>query len=159
VNSLVEDKKFMREALLEAEEAYRKREIPVGAIVVLDERIIGRGHNQRESLNDPTAHGEILAIGAAANAIGNWRLEGTSLYVTLEPCPMCAGAIVLARIKRLIFGVKDPKGGACGSLYQIVQDPRLNHKVEVCSGILEKECEALLKLFFQELRRSGRIED
>ena len=142
----------MQWALKEAEKALSQEEVPVGAVVVYEDRIIGRGYNQTEALQDPTAHAEMIAISAAANTLHSWRLENCSLYVTLEPCSMCAGAIVLARIERLIFGTKDPKAGGCGSLRNIVQDHRLNHRVEVSSGVLERETSDLLRLFFQNLR-------
>ncbi|GBD93729.1 tRNA-specific adenosine deaminase [bacterium BMS3Abin05] len=145
----------MRLALEEAKIAFEKGEVPVGAVVVWKNQIIGRGHNEIETLQDPTAHAEILAITAAANTLSSWRLEGASLYVTLEPCPMCAGAIIHSRIGKLFFGPADPKWGACGSLYNIVQDERLNHKVEVISGVLEKESSDLLKEFFKFLRRKN----
>jgi len=143
---------WMRWVLKEAEKALSKGEVPVGAVVVYEGQIIGRGYNQTETLNDPTAHAEMIAISAAANTLNSWRLENCSLYVTVEPCAMCAGAIVLSRIKRLVFGAMDPKAGACGSLRNIVQDYRLNHQVEVISGILAEESSELLKLFFQSLR-------
>ena len=129
-------------------------EVPVGAVVTLDNRIIGKGYNQTESLQDPTAHAEMIAISAAANTIKSQRLEECSLYVTLEPCSMCAGGIVLSRIKYLIVGAMDPKAGACGSLRNIVHDQRLNHQVELVAGVLEKESAGLLKMFFQNLRAS-----
>jgi tRNA(adenine34) deaminase len=147
-----QDEKWMRVALQEATFALKKKEVPVGAVVVCRDKIIGRGHNQTETLNDPTAHAEILAIGAAANYLNSWRLSETVLYVTLEPCAMCAGAIVLARMKKLVFGAFDPKAGACGSLYNLVQDGRLNHQVEVVSEVLKEDCSALLQSFFKELR-------
>ena len=143
---------WMQWALKEAEKALSKGEVPVGAVVVYENQIIGRGYNQTETLQDPTAHAEIVSISAAANALHSWRLENCSIYVTLEPCAMCAGAIVLSRIKKLVFGAMDPKAGACGSLRNIVQDYRLNHQVEVISGILVEESSELLKLFFQRLR-------
>ena len=142
----------MRVALQEATLALKKKEVPVGAVVVYQDKIIGRGHNQTETLNDPTAHAEILAIGAAANYLNSWRLSEAVLYVTLEPCAMCAGAIVLARMKKLVFGAFDPKAGACGSLYNLVQDKRLNHQVEVISEVFKEDCSALLQTFFKELR-------
>jgi len=147
-----QDEKWMRVALQEATLALKKKEVPVGAVVVYQDKIIGRGHNQTESLNDPTAHAEILAIGAAANYLNSWRLSDAVLYVTLEPCTMCAGAIVLARMKKLVFGAFDPKAGACGSLYNLVKDKRLNHQVEVVPEILKEDCSALLQTFFKELR-------
>ncbi|MBM3321559.1 MAG: tRNA adenosine(34) deaminase TadA [Candidatus Eisenbacteria bacterium] len=147
--------RWMRLALLEAEEAAREGEVPVGAVVIHEGRVIGRGHNRVEGTNDPTAHAEILAIGAAAEALGSWRLEGATLYVTLEPCFMCAGAIVLARLDRLVFGATDPKAGACVSLAGVVQDPRLNHRVDLLHGILETESRALLEDFFRKKREEA----
>jgi len=149
---MTEDERWMREALLLAQQASKEGEIPVGAIAVLGDRILGRGYNRIEALQDPTAHAEILAITAAANALNSRRLEGVSLYVTLEPCCMCAGALVLARVERLFFGAWDPKAGACGTLYNIPQDARLNHRMDVVSGVLEAECSALLSQFFKSLR-------
>ena len=148
-----EDERWMRHALVEAGLALKKGEVPVGAVVVYEDKIIGRGHNQVEGLNDPTAHAEIIAIGAASTYLNSWRLSGASLYVTLEPCAMCAGALVLSRIDRLVFGPKDPKAGACGSLYNIAQDIRLNHQLEIVPYILEKECSHMLRAFFEKLRR------
>ncbi len=142
----------MRAALREAEEAARRDEVPVGAVVVHGGRIIGRGFNQREMLKDPTAHAEMIAITQAAAALEGWRLEGATLYVTLEPCLMCAGAIVNARIGRVVFGALDPRAGACGSLYQIGLDSRLNHRFEVTGGVLAAECAALLQEFFARKR-------
>lgn len=150
-----EDEKWMRQALAEAKLALKKGEVPIGAVVVCEGKIIGRGHNQVESLKDPTAHAEIIAIGAAAGYLGSWRLSGASLYVTLEPCAMCAGALVLSRVDRLVFGTKDPKAGACGSLFNIVQDPRLNHQVEVVPHVLEQECSRILQAFFEKVRRKN----
>ncbi len=143
----------------EAEKAFCRDEIPVGAVVVLNDMIIGRGYNQTESLNDPTAHAEMIAISAAANTLRSWRLENCSLYVTLEPCAMCSGALVSARMKEVIIGAMDPKAGACGSLRNIVQDHRLNHQVQVLSNVLEEESSEILKRFFQKLRvkKSGKI--
>ncbi len=143
---------FMELALREARKAYEEKEVPIGAVVVFDGRVVGRGFNRTEHLQDPTAHAEMLAITAAADTLGTRRLEGCSLYVTLEPCPMCAGAIVQARITQLIFGAFDPKAGACGTLYNIVQDKRLNHRVDVISGIGESACATLLAEFFASLR-------
>jgi tRNA(adenine34) deaminase len=148
-----EDERWMRHALIEAQSALKKGEVPVGAVVVFEDKIIGRGHNQVEGLNDPTAHAEIIAIGAAATYLNSWRLSGASLYVTMEPCAMCAGALVLGRIDRLIFGAKDPKAGACGSLFNIVQDPRLNHRVHVVPHVLEQECSQILQAFFEKARQ------
>jgi tRNA(adenine34) deaminase len=151
------NEKWMQVALREARISLKKKEVPVGAAVVYQGKIIGRGHNQTESLNDPTAHAEILAIGAAANYLNSWRLSEADLYVTLEPCPMCAGAIVLSRIRKLVFGAYDPKSGACGSLYNLVQDKRFNHQVELVSEVLKDECSELLQAFFKE-RREGKNE-
>ncbi len=151
-----DDARWMRLALAEAEAAAEKDEAPVGAVVVQGNRVIGRGHNQVECLNDPTAHAEIIAIGAAGSFLGSRRLEDATLYVTLEPCPMCAGAAVLARLKRLVFGAKDPKAGACGSVMSVVDNPRLNHRVEVHSGVLAEEAGALLSEFFRKKRRDAR---
>lgn len=150
-----EDERWMRHALAEAQLALKKDEVPVGAVVVYEDKIIGRGHNQVETLKDPTAHAEIIAIGAAATYLNSWRLSGASLYVTIEPCAMCAGALVLSRIDRLIFGAKDPKAGACGSLYNIVQDIRLNHQVQIIPYILEQECSQILQAFFERVRQKG----
>jgi tRNA(adenine34) deaminase len=150
---LTEDERWMRQALVEAEAAFREGEVPVGAVVISQGRVIGRGHNQMEGLADPTAHAEILAIGAAATHLKSWRLTGASIYVTVEPCAMCAGAIVLARMERLIFGARDPKAGACGSLFNIVQDPRLNHRLEITEGVMVDQASELLRSFFQQLRQ------
>lgn len=143
---------YMGIALEEAQKAFEKGEVPVGAIVVKDECVIGRGHNLVESAKDPTAHAEVLAIRQAAQILGGWRLAGCDLYVTVEPCAMCAGAIVLARISGLYVGTPDPKTGACFSLNQLVTDPRLNHRVELFTGILEEECAQLMRQFFRRLR-------
>ncbi len=143
---------WMKYALREAERAYEENEVPVGAVVVHEGKIIGRGYNQIERLQDPTAHAEMIAITAACNHLGSRRLEDCTLYVTLEPCPMCAGAIVLARIPTLVFGAYDPKAGACGTLYNIVEDARLNHRVHVIPGVGDAESEELLKGFFGRVR-------
>lgn len=148
----MDDEAFMRACLQEALEAYQKGEVPVGAVVVHEGRIIGRGHNLRETLQDPTAHAEMLAMTAAAEARGEWRLEDCTLYVTLEPCPMCAGAIVNGRVRRVVFGASDPKAGACGTLYNLVQDSRLNHRAELQGGVLGDEASQILKSFFRECR-------
>ncbi|MCK5147430.1 tRNA adenosine(34) deaminase TadA [bacterium] len=146
---------WMGLALREAEKAYTLGEVPVGAIVVSNDRIVGRGYNQTETLRDPTAHAEMIAISAAANSLESWRLENCSLYVTLEPCSMCAGAIVLARIQYLFYGASDPKAGACGSLNNIVQDHRLNHSVDLETGILAEKSASMLKSFFREIRNGS----
>lgn len=143
----------MIEALKEAQIAYDCGEVPIGAVVEKDGVIIGRGHNLTETLKDPTAHAEMLALREAASNLGGWRLLGCSLYVTAEPCAMCAGAIVWARIEKLCIGTMDPKGGACGSVFNIPQEPRLNHYVEIETGIMRQECQDILKRFFQELRK------
>ncbi|MDH4069588.1 MAG: tRNA adenosine(34) deaminase TadA [Ignavibacteria bacterium] len=149
---MTDDERWMESAFLEAEQAFKRKEVPVGAIVMKDGKVIGRGYNQTETLKDPTAHAEMIAITAAAMHIGNHRLEGCTLYVTLEPCPMCAGAIVLARISRLVYGAPDPKAGACTTLYKITQDSRLNHQVDLTGGILEPRCSTILKDFFGKIR-------
>ena len=148
---------WMRLALKEAEKAYTLGEVPVGAVVIQENRIVGKGYNQTETLQDPTAHAEMIAISAAANTLESWRLEKCSLYVTLEPCSMCAGAIVMARIEHVFVGAMDPKAGACGSLRNIVQDHRLNHRVQLETGVLDGESAGMLKSFFREVR-AGRIQ-
>ncbi len=152
---MTEDERWMDSAIREAEQAYKRKEVPIGAVIVREGKIVGRGYNQTETLQDPTAHAEIIAITAAAATIGSRRLEGCTLYVTLEPCAMCAGAIILARIPRLVFGAADPKAGACVTLYNIVQDRRLNHQVETVAGISEARCGALLKEFFGKVRENA----
>ena len=146
------DEDFMREALGEAQKALEEDEVPIGAIVVKDGEILARAHNQREQFNDPTAHAELIATRLAAAKLNSWRLLDTTVYVTVEPCPMCAGALVLARVKRLVFGAKDPKAGAAGTLMNLLDDARLNHQVEVTSGVLEEECKKLLSTFFSQFR-------
>src|SRR5204863_3095415 len=147
---------YMRMAYQEAEAALAENEVPIGAVIVHDNRVIAAAHNQREKLKDPTAHAEMIAITQAAQALGSWRLEGCVLYVTLEPCPMCAGAIVLARLPLVVYGTADPKAGACHTLYQITSDPRLNHRAQVVGGVLAAECAAVLSEFFAARRRPGR---
>ncbi len=147
-----EDQKWMGLALQEAKAAFKKDEVPIGAVIVHQGKVVGKGHNQTESLKDATAHAEILAIGSASDFLKSWRLENCSIYVSVEPCIMCAGAIVLSRIKRLVFGAYDLKNGACGSLYDIVSDKRLNHQVEITGGILETECVELIQSFFKKVR-------
>ena len=144
---------FMQEALKEAEKALSINEVPVGAVIEKDGKIIGRGHNMTETSKDPTAHAEIIAIREAAKNLGGWRLLGSSMYVTTEPCSMCAGAMVLSRIEKVYIGTLDPKTGACGSLMNILQDERLNHNVEIETGIMQQQCEKIMKSFFQKLRR------
>ncbi len=148
------DSQFMAAAIDQANIALKNGDVPVGAVIAYEDQIIAKGYNQRHQLNDPTAHAEIIALTAVAEYIGNWRLHGCSIYATLEPCCMCAGALVLARIDRLIYGCEDPKAGACGSLYNIVQDERLNHKLEITKGILAEDCAKLLQDFFRNKRNS-----
>ena len=147
------DADWMRAALSEAEDAAREGEIPVGCVIVRDDQIIARGHNLREQTGDPTAHAEVVAIRRAAQALGCWKLEGCALYVTLEPCPMCAGAISQARVARLIYGAPDPAYGCAGSVYRIPEDPAFNHFCRSDGGVLEGECRALLEDFFRRHRR------
>jgi len=145
----------MRSALREARASEEKDEVPIGCVIVHEGMIVGRGHNQVEGLQDATAHAEIVAIGAASSTLGSWRLHECTMYVTLEPCAMCAGAIVLARVGRLVYGADDPKAGACGSVLDVIHEPRLNHRVEITRGVLADECGALLKGFFQRKRREA----
>lgn len=158
VESQVEAESFMRLALAEAEAAAEEGEIPVGAVAVKDGRVIATGRNRREGANDPTAHAELMAVQQAARVLGAWRLTGVTLYVTLEPCAMCAGALVLARVDKVVFGTRDPKAGAAGSLMNLLQDKRLNHRAEVVEGILAEECSEALKRFFRRLREGGKTE-
>ena len=151
-DAIADDEHGMRLALGEAEAALRAREVPVGALVVHDGIVIGAGSNATEELQDPTAHAEMAAIRQAASTVGSRRLNGATLYVTLEPCAMCAGAAVLARVSRLVFGAYDPKTGACGSLRNVVEDARLNHRCAVVGGVMERECGELLRGFFSDLR-------
>ncbi len=143
---------FMGEALKQAERAFELDEVPVGAVIVSKHDIIASAHNMREMLQDATAHAELIAIKKACEARGSWRLVGCSLYVTLEPCPMCAGAAILSRIDRIVFGAHDPKAGVCGSLLNLPQDKRFNHRPEVVSGIMADECADILKRFFKDKR-------
>ena len=150
-----DDEEGMRAALREAQASGEKDEVPVGCVIVHEGLIVGRGHNQVEGLQDATAHAEIVAIGAASGTLESWRLHESTMYVTLEPCAMCAGAIVLARVGRLVYGAQDPKAGACGSVLDVIHEPRLNHRVEITDGVLAEECGALLKAFFQRKRREA----
>ncbi len=150
------DRHFMALALEEARKAAERGEVPVGAVVVLNGEVIAVAGNSPISYNDPTAHAEILALREAARVMGNYRLTGCDLYVTLEPCIMCAGALVHARIRRLIYGAADPKGGGCGSLYNVVEDRRLNHRIEVVRGVEEEQAAELLRVFFRAKRRNSR---
>jgi tRNA(adenine34) deaminase len=149
------DRRYMQEAIELARRALESEDVPIGALVVYRGRVIGRGSNQREKLQDPTAHAEMLALTAAAEHIGHWRLEDCTLYVTLEPCPMCAGALVQARVSRLVYGAADAKAGACGSLYEITRDARLNHQVETVAGVMAEPCVELLQEFFRRRRALG----
>ena len=155
-NPLQPHERWMRAAVELARQAYDEGEVPIGAVIVYDGRIIGEGYNQRESLKDPTAHAEMIAITQAAQSLESWRLLDCTIYVTLEPCPMCAGAIVLARIPTVIYGTTDPKAGACHSLFQITDDARLNHRAAVLGGVLQPECKALLQEFFAQQRALGK---
>jgi len=147
-----DDERYMAEAVKEAKAAADKGEAPVGCVIESEGRIIGRGHNLRESENDPAAHAEIIALKKAAKTLGQWRVTPATCYDTCEPCPMCAGALVNARVDRLVYGCADEKAGACGTLYNIVDDERLNHRMEVKAGVLEQECRAVLQEFFKKLR-------
>jgi tRNA(adenine34) deaminase len=149
------DEHFMRLALEEALHALEHSDVPVGAVAVRDGVVIGTGHNHREADQDPTAHAEMIALRQAARAVGHWRLEGVTLYCTLEPCAMCAGAMVLARLPRLVYAAADPKTGAAGSLMNLLQHPQLNHRVEVVSGVLADESAAYIRAFFADLRADG----
>jgi tRNA(adenine34) deaminase len=154
---MMDHERFMKEALSLARIAADLGEVPVGALVVHEDRVIGRGYNLKERSGDPTAHAEIAAIREAAEAVGDWRLEQTALYVTLEPCAMCAGAIVNARIPLVVYGCDDPKAGAVKSLYTLLGDPRLNHRAEVVPGVLADRASAMLSAFFERLRRSKKV--
>jgi tRNA(adenine34) deaminase len=147
-----QDERWMRAALDEARAAARHDDVPIGAVVVHADRIIGAGHNEREQRQDPTAHAETLALRAAAATLGSWRVLDATLYVTLEPCAMCAGAIVLARVPRVVWGAMDPKAGAAGSIFNVLAEPALNHRPVTLSGVLEPECSALLRSFFEGRR-------
>ncbi|SFS38107.1 tRNA adenosine(34) deaminase TadA [Marininema halotolerans] len=150
---------YMREAIQEAKKAELIGEVPIGAVVVKDGEIIGRGHNLRETDHDPTAHAEMIAIRQAAEHTGDWRLSGCQLYVTLEPCPMCSGAIMLSRIETLVYGAYDPKGGCAGTLMNLLTDSRFNHQVTVMDGMMEEECGVLLRNFFRHLRSQRKAKD
>ena len=150
-----DDEQGMHAALAQAELSAEHDEVPIGCVIIQDGIVVGRGHNQTEGLNDATAHAEILAIGAASNTLGSWRLNDCTLYVTLEPCAMCAGAMILARVGRLVYGAADAKAGACGSVLDVIHETRLNHRVEVTAGVLAGECGAILKEFFQRKRREA----
>ena len=147
--------KWMKAAFREAEKAFEQDEVPIGAVVVQNGRIIGRGYNQCESLIDPTAHAEIIAITSASNTIKDWRLKDCQLYVTKEPCPMCAGALVNARINMVVFGMYDEKEGCCGSLYQLCRDPRFKHQLAVKGGVMENSCSLIMQEFFKKQRKKN----
>lgn len=149
---MLKKKKFMKEAIKQAKKAYDKEEIPVGAVIVKDGKIIARGYNKKEEKKDTTQHAEIIAIQKASRKIGAWRLQDCEMYVTLEPCAMCTGALIQARLKRVYIGTMDPKTGACGSVLNLLEDYKFNHKVEVETNIMQKECEKILKDFFKYLR-------
>ncbi len=146
------DTEFMRVAIEEGRQALANDEVPIGAVLVKDNKIVARAHNRRESWQDPTAHAEILVLREAATELKNWRLMGCTLYITMEPCPMCAGAMQQARVTRMVYGAKDPKAGAAGSVMNIVDNPNLNHRLLVTGGVEEKKCQELLNLFFRRLR-------
>ena len=156
-NKKADDRNYMELALEEATKGLVKDEVPVGALVVHQGKIIGMGYNRREELQEPTSHAEILALREASGSLGSWRLDDCTLYVTLEPCIMCTGAIIQARVPRLVFGCHDPKGGAVESLYRLCDDPRLNHSVEITSGIMKEQCARILSGFFISLRQKNRI--
>ncbi len=153
INDNQTDERFMRMAIDQAMIAEENGDVPIGCVVIFDGKVIAKGYNQREQLNDPTAHAEMIALTAASDFMGNWRLGGCTMYVTLEPCTMCAGALVLARIDRLVYGCDDPKTGAIKSLYNIVSDERLNHSIEVSSDVLGDDCSSLMSEFFARRRR------
>ena len=153
---VVDHERWMRQALNEAMDAAEEGEVPVGAVVVYENRIIGRGHNRTVATHDPSAHAEILALGAAGAAVGDWRLTGVDIYVSLEPCAMCAGAIQLGRLRRAVFGPRDPKFGGCASLGNVLTDPRLNHRAQILEGVGADEARELLQTFFRSKREAGR---
>ena len=152
------DEFFMGEAIKEAQKAMDLNEVPIGAVVVYNGEIISRAHNLREMEQTAIAHAELLAIDQACRRLGTWRLEDTTLYVTLEPCPMCSGAIMLSRVKRVVYGASDPKGGCVGTLMNLLQEPRFNHQSEVMAGVMAEECGQMLSQFFQQLRKRKKLE-
>ena len=151
----MEHEKYMLEALKEAKKSLKTRDIPIGAVAVVDGKIIARAHNEKEKRSDATAHAELLCLQKAAKKLGSWRLYNVELYTTLEPCPMCAGAMVLARIKTLVYGAKDPKAGAAGSMMNVVRHKKLNHKIKVTGSVVESECSDAIKIFFKQLRKQS----
>ena len=152
------DEYFMKEAIEEAKKAEELNEVPIGAVIVIDGEIVARAHNLRESEQNAVAHAELLAINQACRDLGSWRLENSTLYVTLEPCPMCAGAIILSRVKRVVYGAADPKGGCAGTLMNLLDDARFNHQSEVTPGLLERECGQMLSDFFRKIRERKKRE-
>jgi len=150
------DEYYMKFAIEEAKKAGEMQEVPIGAVIVIGDEVISRAHNLRETEQRSVAHAELLAIDEACRSLGTWRLENATLYVTLEPCPMCAGAIVLSRVERVVYGASDPKGGCAGTLMNLLQEERFNHQADVVSGVLDEECGAMLSEFFRELRRKKR---
>src|SRR5690625_2578097 len=148
----MQDEKFMKEAIMEANKAGERNEVPIGAVIVYEGEVIARGHNLRETSQETLSHAELIAIKKANEKTGSWRLEDCTLFVTLEPCPMCAGAIVQSRMKRVVYGATDPKAGSAGTLMNLLKDERLNHQVEITGGVLEEECSTLLTTFFRSLR-------
>ncbi len=158
MNELADDHRFMRMAIEQAQIAEENGDVPIGAIIVHEGTIVAKAYNQRQQLQDPTAHAEIIALTQAAAALESWRLNGCTMYVTLEPCPMCAGALVLSRMDRLVYGCDDPKAGACKSLYNIVTDERLNHRLEVITGVMEEQCRKQLQDFFARRRKENKSE-
>lgn len=155
---LIEDEYFMKEAIKEAKRAEELKEVPIGAVIVIGDKIISRAHNLRESQQNAVAHAELLAIDRACRVRGSWRLEDATLYVTLEPCPMCSGAIILSRVKRVVYGAADPKGGCAGTFMNLLQDARFNHQCELTKGVLEDECGSMLSSFFRGLRERRKLE-
>ena len=153
-----QDRRFMQEALDRARQAEEVGEVPVGAVVVCDGEVVAEGFNRRETWQDPTAHAELIAVRRASEALGSWRLTDCTVYVTLEPCPMCAGMLVNSRVGRVVFGARDPKAGAVRSLFALVEDPRLNHRIEVKEGVLAAECGSMLTEFFRNIRKARRQE-
>lgn len=152
------DEQFMMEAIIEAKKAEELKEVPIGAVIVMEGKIVARAHNLREIEQNAIAHAELLAIDQACKELGTWRLEESTLYVTLEPCPMCAGAIILSRVKRVVYGAADPKGGCAGTLMNLLEDERFNHQCEVTSGVLETECGQMLSDFFRKIRERKKFE-
>jgi tRNA(adenine34) deaminase len=152
-----QDFTFMRMALEEAARAPAVGEVPIAAVIVRGSRVLAQAHNYRELWQDPTAHAEVIVIRAAAVALGTWRLTDTTLYVTVEPCSMCIGAIILARVSRIVFGAWDPKAGACGSVFDLSSEPKLNHRILVTGGVLEQECQSLVRKFFKDLREASPV--